>query len=168
MTEWTLGQRVVFERNADYFRAGAPYLDKITFEVGQEPQVALLRLKRGEVDVLGDPIPSANFLQEKDDPANAGLIIKGDLLHTGYITMNTTKAPFDNKLVRQAVNMAINKERVVRIVNGRGAAAQPAVAAGDARVRHELPGLSLRPQEGQGPARRGRSIRTASRPSSTP
>ena len=120
MTEWTLGQRVVFERNADYFRDGAPHLDRIVFEVGQEPSVALLRLKRGEVDVLGDPIPSANFLQEKNDPANKDLIVEGDLLHTGYITLNTTQAPFDNKLVRQAVNMAINKERVVRIVNGRG------------------------------------------------
>ncbi len=135
MTEWTLGQRVVFERNTDYFRDGAPHLDRIVFEVGQEPSVALLRLKRGEVDVLGDPIPSANFLQEKNDPANKDLIVEGDLLHTGYITLNTTQAPFDNKLVRQAVNMAINKERVVRIVNGRGVMANqplpPAMPAYD-------------------------------------
>jgi ABC-type transport system substrate-binding protein len=123
MTDWTLGQHVVFERNPDYFREGAPLLDKITFEVGQDPSVALLRLKRGEVDVLGDPIPSANFLKEKSDPANAGLIIEGGLLHTGYITLNTTEAPFDNKLVRQAVNMAINKERVIKIVNGRASVA---------------------------------------------
>ncbi len=135
MTEWTLGQRVVFERNPDYFRDDAPHLDTIIFEVGQDPSVALLRLKRGEVDVLGDPIPSANFLEELNDPANEGLIVKGDLLHTGYITMNTTEAPFDNKLVRQAVNMAINKERVVRIVNGRGVEANqplpPAMPAYD-------------------------------------
>ena len=123
MTEWTLGQRVVFERNKDYFREGSPYLNKIIFEVGQEPQVALMRLKRGEVDILGDPIPSANFLKEKNDPNNKGLIIEGDLLHTGYITLNVTKPPFNNKLVRQAVNMAINKDRVLRIVNNRGVVA---------------------------------------------
>ena len=123
MTDWTLGQHVVFERNTDYFREGAPLLDKITFEVGQDPSVALLRLKRGEVDVLGDPIPSANFLQEVADPENADLIVEGGLLHTGYITLNTTKPPFDNKLVRQAVNMAINKERVIKIVNGRATVA---------------------------------------------
>lgn len=123
MPEWTLGQRVVFERNEDYFREGSPYLDKIIFEVGQEPQVALMRLKRGEVDVLGDPIPSANFLAEVKDPSNEGLIVKGGLLHTGYITLNVTKPPFDNKLVRQAVNMAVNKERVLRIVNNRGVVA---------------------------------------------
>jgi peptide/nickel transport system substrate-binding protein/oligopeptide transport system substrate-binding protein len=139
MTDWTLGQRVVFERNADYFREGAPLLDKITFEVGQDPSVALLRLKRGEVDVLGDPIPSANFLQEKADPANAGMIVEGGLLHTGYITLNTTKPPFDNKLVRQAVNMAINKERVIKIVNGRASIANqplpPAMPAYDTNYK---------------------------------
>jgi peptide/nickel transport system substrate-binding protein/oligopeptide transport system substrate-binding protein len=135
MTEWALGQRVVFERNADYFRDDAPHLDKIIFEVGQDPSVALLRLKRGEIDVLGDGIPPANFLQEKNDPANKDLIVEGELLHTGYITLNTTEAPFDNKLVRQAVNMAINKEKVVRIVNGRGVVANqplpPAMPAYD-------------------------------------
>ncbi len=123
MTEWALGQHVIFERNTDYFREGSPFLDKITFEVGQDPSVALLRLKRGEVDVLGDGIPPANFLQEVADPANKGMIVEGGLLHTGYITLNTTKAPFDNKLVRQAVNMAINKERIIRIVNGRASIA---------------------------------------------
>ncbi len=123
MAEWTLGQRVVFEKNPDYFRPGVPYLDKITFEVGQDPMVALLRLQRGEVDVLGDSIPSAQFLKVKNDPANKDLIVEGGLLHTGYITMNVTKPPFDNVLVRRAVNMAINKERVLRIVNNRGVVA---------------------------------------------
>ena len=123
MTEWTLGQRVVFEKNPAYFRKGIPYLDKVTFEVGQDPTVSLLRLQRGENDVLGDPIPSAQFLQVKNDPANKSLIVEGGLLHTGYVTMNVTKPPFDKKAVRQAVNMAINKDRVLRIVNNRGVAA---------------------------------------------
>jgi peptide/nickel transport system substrate-binding protein len=123
MTEWLLGQRVVFERNKDYYRQGSPYIDKITFEVGQEPTVALLRLQRGEVDVLGDPIPSAQFLDVVNDPANKDLIVKGNLLHTGYLTMNVNTPPFDKKEVRQAVNMAINKDRILRIVNNRGVAA---------------------------------------------
>jgi ABC-type transport system substrate-binding protein len=119
MTEWTLGQRVVFEKNADYWRDGVPNLDKITFEVGQEPTVAMLRLQRGEVDVLGDGIPPAQFLQVKDDPQYAGQIVEGGQLHTGYVTMNVNTPPFDNVLVRRAVNMAINKDRIVRIINNR-------------------------------------------------
>jgi ABC-type transport system substrate-binding protein len=123
LAEWTLGQRLVFERNQDYYRAGLPYLDKITFEVGQEPTVALLRLQRGEVDVLGDGIPPAQFEEVMNDPANDGLIVEGGQLHTGYVTMNVKMPPFDNVLVRRAVNMAINKDRVVRIINNRAVAA---------------------------------------------
>ncbi len=119
MTEWTLGQRVVFERNPDYYKKGLPKLDKITFEIGQEPLVALLRLERGEVDILGDGIPPAKFLEVMNDPALKQNVIKGGQLHTGYVTMNVKIPPFDNKLVRQAVNHALNKDRIIKIINGR-------------------------------------------------
>lgn len=119
MKEWKLGQRVVYDRNPDYYKPGLPRLNKIVFEVGQEPTVALLRLQRGEVDILGDGIPPARFLQVKNDPKNADLIIEGGQLHTGYVSMNVRVKPFDNKKVRQAVNMAINKQRVTKIINNR-------------------------------------------------
>jgi peptide/nickel transport system substrate-binding protein len=119
MTEWTLGQRIVFERNPDYFHKGLPHLDKIVFEVGQEPVVALLRLQRGEVDIAGDGIPPAKFLEVMQDPTYKDLIIQGSQLHTGYVTMNVKAKPFDDVRVRQAVNMAINKDRIIRIINGR-------------------------------------------------
>jgi len=119
MTDWTLGQHVIFERNPDYYDADLPRLDRIEFQVGQEPSVALLRLQRGEVDILGDGIPPAQFLEVMGSDEWKDNVVEGGQLHTGYITMNTHMAPFDNKQVRQAVNMAINKDRIVQIVNGR-------------------------------------------------
>lgn len=119
LAEWTTGQRLVFEKNPDYWREGVPYVDQITFEVGQEPVVALLRLQNGEVDLVGDGIPPAKFQEVMADPAQAERVVQGGQLHTGYITMNVTQPPFDNVQVRQAVNMAINKDRVVQIINGR-------------------------------------------------
>ncbi len=123
LKEWTLGQRVVFERNADYYQEGLPRLDEIVFEVGQEPVVALLRLQRGEVDIAGDSIPPAKFLEVTQDPAYSDYIVVGNQLHTGYVTMNVNIKPFDDPRVRKAVNMAINKDRIVRIINGRAAPA---------------------------------------------
>jgi peptide/nickel transport system substrate-binding protein len=119
LAEWSLGQKLVFERFKDYWNKGLPKLDQIIFEVGQEPVVALLRLQKGEVDVPGDGIPPAKFIEVKNDPAFKDLIIQGGQLHTGYVTMNVKIKPFDNVKVRQAVNMAINKDRIVRIINGR-------------------------------------------------
>ena len=57
VSEWISGQKIVLERNADYYKQGIPRLDKITFEIGQEPVVALLRLQKGEIDIAGDGIP---------------------------------------------------------------------------------------------------------------
>lgn len=123
LAEWTLGQRLVFERFTDYWNEGLPKLDRITFEVGQEPVVALLRLQNGEIDVPGDGIPPAKFVEVTNDPNFKDLIIRGGQLHTGYVTMNVKMAPFDKVEVRKAVNMAINKDRVLRIINGRAVAA---------------------------------------------
>ncbi|MBB3934217.1 ABC transporter substrate-binding protein [Aureimonas phyllosphaerae] len=119
LAEWTLGQRLVLEKNPDYYREGAPKLGGITFEIGQEPVVSLLRVQNGEVDVPGDGIPPAKFREVMGNPAEAAQVVEGVQLHTGYITMNTKAAPFDDLKVRQAVNMAINKDRIVQIINGR-------------------------------------------------
>jgi len=119
LAEWTTGQRLVFEKNQDYWREGVPYLDQITFEIGQEPVVALLRLQNGEVDIPGDGIPPAKFQEVMNDPEQKARVVEGGQLHTGYVTMNVTAEPFDDVKVRQAVNMAINKDRIIQIINGR-------------------------------------------------
>ena len=147
LAEWTLGQRLVFDKNADYWRAGVPYLDSVVFEVGQEPVVALLRLQNGEVDVPGDGIPPAKFQEVMADPAQAERVVVGGQLHTGYITLNVTTPPFDKVEVRKAVNMAINKDRIVQIINGRAVPAtqplppsMPGYTAGYAGYAYDVEG----------------------------
>lgn len=119
LKEWTIGQRLVFQKNPDYFVKDRPHVDSFTVEVGQEPLVALLRLQKGEVDIAGDGIPPAKFLEMKKSPEFEGMIVDRQQLETSYVTLNTQVKPFDNVKVRQAVNMAINKDRIVRIINGR-------------------------------------------------
>jgi oligopeptide transport system substrate-binding protein len=119
VAEWTSGQSIVLERNVDYFKQGRPYLDKITFQIGQEPVVNLLRLQKGEIDIPGDGVPPAKFTEVMNDPKWKENVIIAEQLHTGYVTMNVNIKPFDNVAVRQAVNMAINKDRIVQIINNR-------------------------------------------------
>lgn len=130
LAEWTLGQRLVFVRYADYWREGLPKLDSIVFEFGQEPIVALLRLQKGEVDIPGDGIPPAKFLEVMHDPRYKDLIVEGGQLQTGYISMNVNLPPFDQLEVRQAVNMAINKERIIKLINGRAVPARQPLPPG--------------------------------------
>ncbi|TCU15363.1 ABC transporter substrate-binding protein [Rhizobium sullae] len=126
LKDWTIGQKLIFERNKDYYVKDTPHIDSFTVEVGQEPLVALLRLQKGEVDIAGDGIPPAKFLEIKNSAQGPQMIVDGEQLHTGYVTLNTKVKPLDNVKVRQAVNLAINKERITRILNGRATpATQP-------------------------------------------
>ncbi len=117
--EWVLGQRLVLVRNPSYFIKGRPYLNQITFQVGAEPNVAFLKLQRGEVDILGDGIPPADFLKVMADAKLNKLVAVGDQLQTGYVTINTQVKPYTDVRVRRALNMAIDKTRIVRIINNR-------------------------------------------------
>ena len=119
VSEWTSGQSLTLERNKDYFKQGVPKLDKINFQIGQEPVVNLLRLQKGEIDFPGDMIPPAKFTEVMNDPEWSKQVIVADQLQTGYVTMNVNIKPFDNVAVRQAVNMAINKDRIVQVINNR-------------------------------------------------
>ncbi|MDB4894250.1 MAG: peptide transporter substrate-binding protein [Firmicutes bacterium] len=121
--EWQPGQRIVFDRNPNYFFGGLPYLDRVTIEVGVAPEVAILRLEKGEIDVMGDPIPAAEYARIKADPAAQKRLVQSPQVSTIYIAINTRVKPFDNVKVRQALNMAIDKARVVKLLNGRGTTA---------------------------------------------
>ncbi|GGR06340.1 ABC transporter substrate-binding protein [Deinococcus ruber] len=120
LTSWPSGQQLVFERNPNYFYANLPYLDKVTVKVGLDPSVAFLSLTRGEVDLLGDGIPPAQFLQVVHDPRYKANVLMRTNVNTSYISLNTGVGPLKDVRVRQAINMAINKTKVLRIINGRG------------------------------------------------
>lgn len=146
LKEWVLGQRLVLERHPEYFRPDRPYLDEIIFEFGYEPNVALLRLQRGEVDILGDGIPPARFVQIMNDPQWRQLVEIGEQLQTGYVTMNTRVKPFDDVRVRQALNMAINKDRIVRIINNRAVPANQILPPLMPGYNHDYEGYPYDPE----------------------
>jgi ABC-type transport system substrate-binding protein len=118
--EWVPGQKITFVRYEEYFQPELPYLDGVEVQIGVTPDVALLRLEKGEVDYLGDGIPPGEFVRLTEDPAWKDRIVHSVRVHTGYIAMNTQLAPFDDVRVRRAINMAIDKGRIVQLLNGRG------------------------------------------------
>lgn len=123
LQEWKSGESLTFQRNPNYFFEGLPYLDSIVIQVGVAPDVALLRLEKGEIDLMGDPPPGADWARITADPAWANRIEKQPQVSTVYIAINTTAKPFDNVKVRQALNHAIDKQRIVQLLNGRATVA---------------------------------------------
>ena len=65
---WTPGREIVLKKNPNYWDKGKPYLDELRFVFSLSPSTALLKLERGEIDVLGDNIPPADIPRVLSDP----------------------------------------------------------------------------------------------------
>src|SRR5258708_16481417 len=87
----------------------------------------MLRLEKGDIHVMGDPPPGADWARISADPAWKNRLEKQPQVSTIYISMNTTVKPFDNVMVRQAMNYAIDKNHIIQLRNGRATVAHPAL-----------------------------------------
>jgi len=115
-----LGQRLILVKNPHYWGGNVGHVATIEANFGVDQNTSFLRTQRGQADIAGDGIPSAEFLNTIHDPKYKHQIAKQVQVALTYIPLNTLIKPFNNKLVRQAVNYAINKPLLVRIISGRG------------------------------------------------
>jgi ABC-type transport system substrate-binding protein len=136
LREWVRGQRLVFERNPFYFRSGLPYLDRIEAHLGVTDQLAWLMYRSGDLDVARR-IPPAEFPGVVTDPRYAPLTLHRTTIRTMYVGLNCEGGPLADPRVRRALNYAVNKERVVDLLNRRGVAARGVLPP-------EMPGFPVR------------------------
>jgi len=116
--KWTPGREIALTRNPAYWEAGKPYLDSIDYQLSFNPSTALLKLERGEVDVLGDGVPTADLVRVQNDPKWKQQIFSQPLVAISYMFMNAHMKPFDNVKVRQALSWAINRDKLVKLQGG--------------------------------------------------
>lgn len=122
--EWIPGDRVVLERFDDYFE-GQPATERLVMKVIPEGTSRTIALETGEVDLILDVEP----IDKEKIEANSDLKLYEEMSNRiEWLSLNTKKAPFDNKLVRQAINYAIDKESVIVVAtDGRGMVANTVI-----------------------------------------
>jgi oligopeptide transport system substrate-binding protein len=118
MTSWTPGREIKLLKNPNYWNADKVYLDGVDFVFSVTPSTALLRLQRGEVDILGDNVPPADVNRVLNDPQWKPYVFEQPLIATTYLFMNMTKKPFDDIKVRQALSWAIDRDKLVKLQSG--------------------------------------------------
>ncbi|WP_433607112.1 ABC transporter substrate-binding protein [Dactylosporangium sp. CA-139114] len=123
LDHFTPGQEIVVNRNPKYWNAPKPYVDKVVEKLGVDPHVQLLSLQKGSIDLMGDPIPAADYLSVSGDAALKPQIKTIVKPSTYYVTMNTQMAPFDNPKVREAVSYAFDRTFLLKLVAGQGTVA---------------------------------------------
>ena len=120
LDKWTAGQLIVLKKNPSYFGT-KPYLNEVDAQIGVTPEVAILRMQSGQMD-LPQPdinIPSAQYVQLSADPKWKNRVVTTPNVDIWYLAMNPTMKPFDKLEVRKAFNYAINKASQAKILAGR-------------------------------------------------
>lgn len=109
--EWAQGEHLRFEKNKNYWRSGRPYLDGVLINIRSDAQTMVTELEAGVVDMIRAPL-WLDFARLKQD--SRFTTIKTQTPGTFHqFQPNVTFKPLDNKLVRQALSHAIDRERVV-------------------------------------------------------
>jgi len=121
--EFIPGEKAVFVKNPDYYVTGQPYVDEIEMVLGIEPATAVLRAEKGELDLISaDMMPAPDFARMLQDPAYKEKLFQEPSLNPWWLGLNNKIAPLDNVKVRQALNYAINKEKLLKLTGGKGQA----------------------------------------------
>lgn len=110
----------------DGYWGTAPEAESITFIAVPEASTRLAMLETGEADIIVD-VPGIE-VPRLEAEGNVGLIQQPNtrLMHIGF---NVTAEPFTNPLVRQALNLAIDREAlVIGVLGGLGVPAQSVIA----------------------------------------
>ncbi|MFS0877063.1 ABC transporter substrate-binding protein [Solibacillus isronensis] len=109
-TEWKRNDSITIEKFEDYWQEGFPKLDKVIFRSIPDNSARLNELMAGNIDLADGINPSDGKTVEGDSTLQ---LIERPSMNIGYLGLTNTRAPFDNKLVRQAVNYAIDKQAIV-------------------------------------------------------
>ena len=117
--KWQPGNEVVLERFDDYFdERYAGDFERMVFKVIPEGTSRTIALEAGDVDLV-TTLDTIDYNRVAENKKLTTIEILAN--HIFYISMNIEKPPFDNQLVRQAMNYAIDKESVLMVAeNGRG------------------------------------------------
>ena len=104
------GDEIVLKANLEYFE-GRPFLDKVIFRVfpGAPREKILKEFKEGNLDESFIPP------EEIEEIAKTGkyLFLRKPLLSLRFYGLNSKAKPLDSKNVRKAINLAIDKRRII-------------------------------------------------------
>lgn len=118
LKEWLPNRELVLAKRNDYFGQQAS-IKGIVYRIIPEDLTAVTEFEIGNIDILS--LPSSEYKRFSTDIfwKNHIKSIKG--INTYYLGMNCSRQPFNNPDLRKAINLAIDREKILNTYyEGRG------------------------------------------------
>jgi peptide/nickel transport system substrate-binding protein len=112
--EWAQGSHVRLTRNTNYWRAGRPFLEGMTASIITDQQARLAQLESGSLDLIPNP-PAVHLARLRGD-SSYQVLVHPLSAQFFVLASNVLMPPLDNKLVRQALHLAIDRTRFTSTV----------------------------------------------------
>jgi len=97
----------------DKYWGGRPKVDTLVYSITRDATARYAKLQTGECQVMAFPKP-ADLAEMQKNPQVS--VQQKEGLNVGYIAFNVEKKPFDDKRVRQALNMGVDKAAILKAV----------------------------------------------------
>lgn len=104
---------LVLEHFPDYWEAGKPHLDQVTFQIYGDMDAAYLELMAGQIDIF--PYLTAEKAESLKDKYQ---VVSGGANMLQLLAFNNDREPLDNPLVREAINLALDRDQLVHMIMG--------------------------------------------------
>jgi peptide/nickel transport system substrate-binding protein len=113
--EWVRDDHITLEANSSYFRAGLPKVQRLVFRVIKDNSARFLALKAGEVQLMELANPDDVKIAQSDPSLK---VMLRPAFNSGWLRFNMNLPLFQNRRVREAVAMAINRQAIVQGLYG--------------------------------------------------
>jgi peptide/nickel transport system substrate-binding protein len=107
--EWAAGERLVVQA-VDKHWSGGPWVEKIVWRTITESTARVTALRTGESDIIAN-VPPAQLGQITGQGMQP---IKTNGMGIMLLILNASKGPLADKRVRQAINFAVDKDKIIK------------------------------------------------------
>ena len=111
LVSWTDKDKVIVEKNPNYWAANEVKLDKIEFYLIEEETTATQMFETGELDIIESGVNTAELDRLKSEYPEELKILPD--LGIYYYLFNVEREPLNDKRVRQALTLAIDRNAIV-------------------------------------------------------
>jgi ABC-type transport system substrate-binding protein len=115
---------ITLNRNKNYWNPGMPRYAGVTWRLGIDDSLGMIRILGGQDDMMYDPVPSGSVASVLT-PKYTGdhQTVKTTQNNCYWLNLSLRDPVLSNVKVRQAIAMAVNKPRILQAMHGLGTVA---------------------------------------------